>query len=138
MFDGLISSVCNGQRFQNGVDLISAAIREDLSSCDHLLSGLFSEVCHKTVTRRPGGLCLVFHLHFFHIREELLLSEGFSMAGVTRKGSGRPSYYYRFLGKSRLQRQRSRSRSRTRPPASRGNKYYQYFSKKKHLPVQQF
>ncbi|XP_056288577.1 LOW QUALITY PROTEIN: DAB2 interacting protein b [Pseudoliparis swirei] len=41
------------------------------------------------------------------------------MAGVTRKGSGRPSYYYRFLGKSRLQRQRSRSRSRTRPPASR-------------------
>ncbi|KAM3599184.1 uncharacterized protein V6R79_001467 [Siganus canaliculatus] len=41
------------------------------------------------------------------------------MAGVTRKGSGRPSYYYRFLGKSRLQRQRSRSRSRTRPSASR-------------------
>ncbi|KAM9307247.1 DAB2 interacting protein b isoform 2-T2 [Pholidichthys leucotaenia] len=41
------------------------------------------------------------------------------MAGVTRKGSGRPSYYYRFLGKSRLQRQRSRSRSRTRPPANR-------------------
>ncbi|KAM8828768.1 disabled homolog 2-interacting protein-like isoform 4-T4 [Spinachia spinachia] len=41
------------------------------------------------------------------------------MAGVTRKGSGRPSYYYRFLGKSRLQRQRSRSRSRSRPPASR-------------------
>ncbi|XP_054613946.1 DAB2 interacting protein b isoform X5 [Dunckerocampus dactyliophorus] len=41
------------------------------------------------------------------------------MAGITRKGSGRPSYYYRFLGKSRLQRQRSRSRSRTRPAASR-------------------
>ncbi|XP_041825941.1 disabled homolog 2-interacting protein-like isoform X4 [Melanotaenia boesemani] len=41
------------------------------------------------------------------------------MAGITRKGSGRPSYYYRFLGKSRLQRQRSRSRSRTRPSASR-------------------
>ncbi|XP_028274434.1 DAB2 interacting protein b isoform X8 [Parambassis ranga] len=41
------------------------------------------------------------------------------MAGVTRKGSGRPSYYYRFLGKSRLQRQRSRSRSRNRPSASR-------------------
>ncbi|XP_076742779.1 disabled homolog 2-interacting protein isoform X5 [Maylandia zebra] len=41
------------------------------------------------------------------------------MAGVTRKGSGRPSYYYRFLGKSRLQRQRSRSRSRSRPSASR-------------------
>nr|XP_019937759.1 PREDICTED: disabled homolog 2-interacting protein isoform X4 [Paralichthys olivaceus] len=41
------------------------------------------------------------------------------MAGVTRKGSGRPSYYYRFLGKSRLQRQRSRSRSRTRPSARR-------------------
>uniref|UniRef100_A0A8C3G4P0 DAB2 interacting protein b n=1 Tax=Cyclopterus lumpus TaxID=8103 RepID=A0A8C3G4P0_CYCLU len=41
------------------------------------------------------------------------------MAGVTRKGSGRPSYYYRFLGRSRLQRQRSRSRSRTRPPTSR-------------------
>ncbi|XP_041666999.1 DAB2 interacting protein b isoform X2 [Cheilinus undulatus] len=41
------------------------------------------------------------------------------MAGVTRKGSGRPSYYYRFLGKSRLQRQRSRSRSRTRPSTSR-------------------
>ncbi|GLD72927.1 disabled homolog 2-interacting protein isoform X1 [Lates japonicus] len=42
------------------------------------------------------------------------------MAGVIRKGSGRPSYYYRFLGKSRLQRQRSRSRSRTRPSASKG------------------
>ncbi|XP_067339714.1 DAB2 interacting protein b isoform X4 [Channa argus] len=41
------------------------------------------------------------------------------MAGVSRKGSGRPSYYYRFLGKSRLQRQRSRSRSRTRPSASK-------------------
>ncbi|KAM7368764.1 hypothetical protein PAMP_013071 [Pampus punctatissimus] len=41
------------------------------------------------------------------------------MAGVTRKGSGRPSYYYRFLGKSRLQRQRSRSRSRNRTAASR-------------------
>ncbi|XP_007548978.1 disabled homolog 2-interacting protein isoform X5 [Poecilia formosa] len=41
------------------------------------------------------------------------------MAGVTRKGSGRPSYYYRFLGKSRLQRQRSRSRSRTRPSANK-------------------
>ncbi|CAL8387758.1 unnamed protein product [Boreogadus saida] len=41
------------------------------------------------------------------------------MAGVTRKGSGRPSYYYRFLGKSRLQRQRSRSRSRTRPAANK-------------------
>ncbi|XP_020777282.1 DAB2 interacting protein b isoform X2 [Boleophthalmus pectinirostris] len=41
------------------------------------------------------------------------------MAGITRKGSGRPSYYYRFLGKSRLQRQRSRSRSRTRPAANR-------------------
>ncbi|XP_053195599.1 DAB2 interacting protein b isoform X2 [Scomber japonicus] len=41
------------------------------------------------------------------------------MAGVTRKGSGRPSYYYRFLGKSRLQRQRSRSRSRTRMAANR-------------------
>lgn len=43
-----------------------------------------------------------------------------AMAGVTRKGSGRPSYYYRFLGKSRLQRQRSRSRSRTRPATNRG------------------
>ncbi|XP_026152450.1 disabled homolog 2-interacting protein isoform X3 [Mastacembelus armatus] len=41
------------------------------------------------------------------------------MAGISRKGSGRPSYYYRFLGKSGLQRQRSRSRSRTRPSASR-------------------
>ncbi|XP_028318046.1 disabled homolog 2-interacting protein-like isoform X6 [Gouania willdenowi] len=41
------------------------------------------------------------------------------MAGISRKGSGRRSYYYRFLGKSRLQRQRSRSRSRTRPSASR-------------------
>ncbi|XP_029941332.1 DAB2 interacting protein b isoform X4 [Salarias fasciatus] len=41
------------------------------------------------------------------------------MAGISRKGSGRPSYYYRFLGKSRLQRQRSRSRSRTRPSANR-------------------
>lgn len=43
-----------------------------------------------------------------------------AMAGAGRKGSGRPSYYYRFLGKSRLQRQRSRSRSRTRPAANRG------------------
>ncbi|XP_068608588.1 DAB2 interacting protein b [Brachionichthys hirsutus] len=41
------------------------------------------------------------------------------MAGVTRKGSGRRSYYYRFLGKSRLKRQRSRSRSRSRPSASK-------------------
>ncbi|XP_077479490.1 DAB2 interacting protein b isoform X2 [Stigmatopora argus] len=41
------------------------------------------------------------------------------MAGITRKGSGRRSYYYRFLGKSRLQRQRSRSRSRTRTAASK-------------------
>ncbi|KAL0965259.1 hypothetical protein UPYG_G00278950 [Umbra pygmaea] len=40
-------------------------------------------------------------------------------AGVTRKGSGRPSYYYRFLGRTRLQRQRSRSRSRSRPTVSR-------------------
>lgn len=37
------------------------------------------------------------------------------MSGITRKGSGRPSYYYRLLGRTRLQRQRSRSRSRTRP-----------------------
>lgn len=64
-----------------------------------------------------------------HCCWDILLSVGFrvetlTMAGVTRKGSGRPSYYYRFLGKSRLQRQRSRSRSRTRPSASRGNKYY--------------
>lgn len=58
-----------------------------------------------------------------------------TMAGVNRKGSGRPSYYYRFLGKSRLQRQRSRSRSRTRPSTSRGNKY---FYNKRKLPKQQF
>ncbi|MCJ8748722.1 hypothetical protein PDJAM_G00168030 [Pangasius djambal] len=37
------------------------------------------------------------------------------MSGITRKGSGRPGYYYRLLGRTRLQRQRSRSRSRTRP-----------------------
>ncbi|XP_056314024.1 DAB2 interacting protein b isoform X1 [Danio aesculapii] len=36
------------------------------------------------------------------------------MSGVTRKGSGRPGYYYRLLGRTRLQRQRSRSRSRSR------------------------
>ncbi|KAG5272352.1 hypothetical protein AALO_G00164540, partial [Alosa alosa] len=41
------------------------------------------------------------------------------MSGVTRKGSGRPGYYYRFLGRTRLQRQRSRSRSRTRPATNR-------------------
>lgn len=56
------------------------------------------------------------------------------MAGVTRKGSGRPSYYYRFLGKSRLQRQRSRSRSRNRPSASRGNHYYNGLTVN-HVPV---
>lgn len=56
-----------------------------------------------------------------------------SMAGVSRKGSGRPSYYYRFLGKSRLQRQRSRSRSRSRPAASKGNKkQLQLLEKKVH------
>lgn len=43
-----------------------------------------------------------------------------AMAGFGRKGSGKPAYYYRFLGKSRLQRQRSRSRSRSRPAANRG------------------
>lgn len=43
-----------------------------------------------------------------------------AMAGVGRKGSARPSYYYRLLGRSRLRRQRSRSRSRTRTAASRG------------------
>ncbi|KAM6431079.1 disabled homolog 2-interacting protein isoform 6-T6 [Liasis olivaceus] len=32
-----------------------------------------------------------------------------------RKSGGRPSYYYRLLRRSRLQRQRSRSRSRSRP-----------------------
>ncbi|KAI9534885.1 hypothetical protein NQZ68_010271 [Dissostichus eleginoides] len=48
------------------------------------------------------------------------------MAGVTRKGSGRPSYYYRFLSKSRLQRQRSRSRSRTRPSASRALLFFSW------------
>ncbi|XP_072841061.1 disabled homolog 2-interacting protein isoform X3 [Pogona vitticeps] len=32
-----------------------------------------------------------------------------------RRSSGRPSYYYRLLRRSRLQRQRSRSRSRNRP-----------------------
>ncbi|XP_066568840.1 DAB2 interacting protein b isoform X2 [Amia ocellicauda] len=37
------------------------------------------------------------------------------MSGTGRKSSGRPSYYYRLLGRTRLQRQRSRSRSRTRP-----------------------
>ncbi|XP_031747917.1 disabled homolog 2-interacting protein isoform X5 [Xenopus tropicalis] len=32
-----------------------------------------------------------------------------------RRGSGRPGYYYRLIGRSQLQRQRSRSRSRNRP-----------------------
>ncbi|XP_061119154.1 DAB2 interacting protein b isoform X3 [Conger conger] len=39
------------------------------------------------------------------------------MSGTAKKSSGRPSYYYRLLGRTRLQRQRSRSRSRTRPAA---------------------
>lgn len=42
------------------------------------------------------------------------------MSMNSRKSSGRPSYYYRLLRRSRLQRQRSRSRSRNRP-LSRGN-----------------
>ncbi|XP_069729623.1 disabled homolog 2-interacting protein isoform X6 [Phaenicophaeus curvirostris] len=37
------------------------------------------------------------------------------MSMNSRKSSGRPSYYYRLLRRSRLQRQRSRSRSRSRP-----------------------
>ncbi|XP_038601938.1 disabled homolog 2-interacting protein isoform X3 [Tachyglossus aculeatus] len=37
------------------------------------------------------------------------------MSAPSRKSSGRPSYYYRLLRRSRLQRQRSRSRSRNRP-----------------------
>ncbi|XP_052670232.1 disabled homolog 2-interacting protein isoform X5 [Harpia harpyja] len=37
------------------------------------------------------------------------------MSMNSRKSSGRPSYYYRLLRRSRLQRQRSRSRSRNRP-----------------------
>ncbi|XP_064584110.1 disabled homolog 2-interacting protein isoform X6 [Zonotrichia leucophrys gambelii] len=41
------------------------------------------------------------------------------MSMNSRKSSGRPSYYYRLLRRSRLQRQRSRSRSRNR--LSRGN-----------------
>uniref|UniRef100_A0A672RMJ8 Disabled homolog 2-interacting protein-like n=1 Tax=Sinocyclocheilus grahami TaxID=75366 RepID=A0A672RMJ8_SINGR len=41
------------------------------------------------------------------------------MSGVTRKGSGRPGYYYRLLGRTRLQRQRSRSRSRSRATNNR-------------------
>ncbi|XP_051492323.1 disabled homolog 2-interacting protein isoform X1 [Apus apus] len=41
------------------------------------------------------------------------------MSMNSRKSSGRPSYYYRLLRRSRLQRQRSRSRSRNRP-LSRG------------------
>lgn len=99
--------------------------------------GLLSEVGDKqlqSMRMLPG-----VYLHWYHIQEDLcpvllrylivsgLQSGNYSaMAGVTRKGSGRPSYYYRFLGKSRLQRQRSRSRSRTRPSASRGNKYHYY------------
>ncbi|XP_016348846.1 disabled homolog 2-interacting protein-like isoform X2 [Sinocyclocheilus anshuiensis] len=41
------------------------------------------------------------------------------MSDVTRKGSGRPGYYYRLLGRTRLQRQRSRSRSRSRATNNR-------------------
>uniref|UniRef100_A0A673HPU1 Disabled homolog 2-interacting protein-like n=1 Tax=Sinocyclocheilus rhinocerous TaxID=307959 RepID=A0A673HPU1_9TELE len=41
------------------------------------------------------------------------------MSGVTRQGSGRPGYYYRLLGRTRLQRQRSRSRSRSRATNNR-------------------
>ncbi|XP_018420156.1 PREDICTED: disabled homolog 2-interacting protein, partial [Nanorana parkeri] len=37
---------------------------------------------------------------------------------VSRKNSGRRSYYYRLLGRSQLQRQHSRSRSRSRPSKS--------------------
>ncbi|XP_056668041.1 disabled homolog 2-interacting protein isoform X22 [Monodelphis domestica] len=37
------------------------------------------------------------------------------MSASGRKSAGRPSYYYRLLRRSRLQRQRSRSRSRNRP-----------------------
>ncbi|KAM9068896.1 disabled homolog 2-interacting protein isoform X2 [Sarcophilus harrisii] len=37
------------------------------------------------------------------------------MSAGGRKSAGRPSYYYRLLRRSRLQRQRSRSRSRNRP-----------------------
>ncbi|KAM4695741.1 disabled homolog 2-interacting protein-like [Rhinophrynus dorsalis] len=37
------------------------------------------------------------------------------MSVNSRKSSGRPSYYYRLLGRSQLRRQRSRSRSRSRP-----------------------
>ncbi|KAK1787596.1 hypothetical protein P4O66_016097, partial [Electrophorus voltai] len=43
-----------------------------------------------------------------------------TMSGVSRKGSGRRGYYYRLLGRHRLQRQRSRSRSRSRPTSNKG------------------
>ncbi|XP_027723429.1 disabled homolog 2-interacting protein-like [Vombatus ursinus] len=44
-----------------------------------------------------------------------LSRRGNSMSAGGRKSAGRPSYYYRLLRRSRLQRQRSRSRSRNRP-----------------------
>ncbi|XP_052366268.1 disabled homolog 2-interacting protein-like [Oncorhynchus keta] len=55
-------------------------------------------------------------------------------AGITRKGSGRPSYYYRFLGRTRLQRQRSRSRSRSRPAASRAGSPPERTGRRRSMP----
>lgn len=107
-------------------------LQEDLSSWVPA-RGLWSEVCDKQ-SCSPWELCLELICADTRFKRSYSSAEtlccvgsrvGIStMAGVTRKGSGRPSYYYRFLGKSRLQRQRSRSRSRTRMAANRGNKYY--------------
>lgn len=113
----------------------AGTIHRDLSSWV-FARGLSSEVCDKQ-SCNPWELCLEFICADTRFKRTFSAAEILccvssrveisTMAGVTRKGSGRPSYYYRFLGKSRLQRQRSRSRSRTRTAASRGNKYYYYY-----------
>lgn len=113
MFDGSVFSLSNGRLFHNEVDFILTR---------GLLTDTFRENFVYLQTRETS-----FKRTFQCSWDIWLLVgcrvESNTMAGISRKGSGRPSYYYRFLGKSRLQRQRSRSRSRTRPSTSRGNKY---------------
>lgn len=117
-FNPLLSS---GKWFHRGVDLSPTPPK---SSDSTSAEGLLNEVCGElSLTPWEPRLELIGHYE----EENLFLlkwwAESGTMAGVTRKASGRPSYYYRFLGKSRLQRQRSRSRSRTRSSAMRGNKH---------------
>lgn len=65
--------------------------------------------CFAPVPEGRANLCL--HMCMCKIDPKMSMN--------SRKSSGRPSYYYRLLRRSRLQRQRSRSRSRNR--LSRGN-----------------